>query len=257
MKKKTKKWIKYRHKVVRNILYLSLGPYAKFKYGLKADRFSGQGKRAYLVLYNHQTPFDQFFVGMSFKGAVYYLATEDIFSLGFLSDLIRFLVAPIPIVKQTNDLNAVKTCLRVAREGGTIAIAPEGNRTYSGKTEYINPAIVKLARKIGLPIALYRIEGGYGAEPRWSDVVRKGSVHAFVSRVIEPEEYAQMDNDALLKAIEEGLYVNEGCQSGLFLSDRKAEYLERAIYVCPCCGLSIFKSEGDIITCQKCQRQIK
>jgi hypothetical protein len=48
-------------------------------------------------------------------------------------------------------------CLRVAREGGTIALAPEGNRTYSGKTEYMNPAIAALARKLALPIALYSV----------------------------------------------------------------------------------------------------
>ena len=111
-------------------------------------------------------PFDQFFAGMSFKGPIYYMATEDIFSLGWVSDIIRFLVNPIPIKKQTGDLQATMTCLRVAREGGTIALAPEGNRTYSGRTEYMNPAIAGLAKKMNLPIALYRIEGGYGAQPR-------------------------------------------------------------------------------------------
>ena len=255
--KKNKKWIKRRHIFVRQVLYLILAPYAKLKYGVKTDRFREQGKRAYLVLYNHQTPFDQFFVGMSFKGPVYYLATEDIFSLGFISDALRYLVAPIPIVKQTNDLTAVKTCIRVAKEGGTIAIAPEGNRTYSGKTEYINPAIVKLARKIGLPIALYRIEGGYGVQPRWSDVTRKGSMHTYVSRVIEPEEYVDMTNDALLSAIEKELYINEGSESGIFISNHKAEYLERAIYVCPFCGLSHFESNGNTLVCKTCKRQVE
>ena len=46
----------------------------------------------------------QFFVGMSFLRPIYYVATEDIFSMGFLSKLIRFLVAPIPIKKQTTDI---------------------------------------------------------------------------------------------------------------------------------------------------------
>ena len=38
-----------------------------------------------------------------------------------------------------------------AREGGTIAIAPEGNRTYSGRPCAMNPAIGSLAKKLGLP----------------------------------------------------------------------------------------------------------
>ncbi|MBQ7859340.1 MAG: 1-acyl-sn-glycerol-3-phosphate acyltransferase, partial [Faecalibacterium sp.] len=154
-------WLQPRHVWVRNIAAALLGPYARWKYGVDAVPFAQQNGRQYLILMNHQTPFDQFFVGLSFKGAVYYMATEDIFSLGWVSDVIRYIVAPIPIRKQTTDVQAVRTCLRVAKEGGTIAIAPEGNRTYSGRTEYMNPAIAGLARKLGLPIALYRIEGGY------------------------------------------------------------------------------------------------
>ena len=253
---KKKKWIKFRHRVVRNAAYAVLSPYSKWKYGIKADRFREQGNRAYLVLYNHQTPFDQFFVGMSFRGPVYYLATEDIFSKGWISSLIRWLVAPIPIQKQTTDIAAVMTCIRVAKEGGTIAIAPEGNRTYSGKTEYMSSSIAALARKMKLPIALYRIEGGYGVQPRWSDVVRKGKMHAYVSRVIEPEEYEQLTNEELFAIIEKGLAVDEGVSDGIFKSGKRAEYLERAIYVCPYCGLSEFESHGSEIECKKCNRKI-
>ena len=252
-----KKWTRYRHRVVRNIAYAVLYPYSKWKYGIKVERFREQEDRGYLILLNHQTPFDQFFVGMAFRGAVYYLATEDIFSNGWISSVIRWLVAPIPIKKQTTDLAAVMNCIRIAREGGTIAIAPEGNRTYSGKTEYMSPTIAGLARKMGLPIALYRIEGGYGAQPRWSDKVRKGKIRCYVSRVIHPEEYATMTNEELFAAIEEGLAVNEAVSDGIYKSNHRAEYLERAIYVCPDCGLSEFESKGNFVECKKCHKKVE
>ena len=255
--KKKKKWIKPRHRVVRNLLYVALKPYSRLQYGIKVERFAEQEKRPYLILFNHQTPFDQFFVGMAFRGPVYYMATEDIFSNGPISSLIRYLVAPIPIKKQTTDVKAIMTCLRVAREGGTIAIAPEGNRTYSGRTEYMSPSITPLARKLGMPIALFRIEGGYGAEPRWSDVVRRGKMRAYVSRVIAPEEYATMSDDELFAAIRDGLYVDEAVCDGEFSHKKSAEYLERAVYVCPFCGLSTFESHGDRITCRRCEREIR
>lgn len=255
-KKKTKKWIRFRHSVIRNIAYAVLYPYSRWKYGVKVEKFKEQGDRAYLVLLNHQTPFDQFFTGMSFNGPVYYVATEDIFSMGWVSSLIRWLVAPIPIRKQTTDITAVMTCIRVAREGGTIALAPEGNRTYSGKTEYMNPAIAGLAKKIKLPIALYRLEGGYGVQPRWSDGVRKGKMRAYVSRVIEPEEYEKLTNEELLARIEKGLYVDEGVADATFRSSKRAEYLERVIYICPWCGLSEFESHGNETACKTCGRKI-
>ena len=123
MKKKQKKWLRFRHRVVRNIAFALLYPYSKLKYGLQVDRFRQQGKRNYLILLNHQTPFDQFFCGMSFKGPVYYLATEDIFSNGWVSSLIRWLVAPIPIKKQTTDITAVMNCIVFALPGKGEAFA--------------------------------------------------------------------------------------------------------------------------------------
>ena len=252
-----KKWTHPRHTWITNTLRaLGTGLVCRM-YGVKVEPFREQGDRAYLILMNHQTPFDQFFVAIAFRNAVYYMATEDIFSLGWLSDALRWLVAPIPIRKQTTDIQSVMNCIRIAREGGTIAIAPEGNRTYSGRTEYMNPAIAGLIKKLKLPVALFRIEGGYGVEPRWSNVKRRGAMKAYVSRVIEPEEIAAMSREELYRAVQEGLDVREDCLSGEFHHKKLAEYMERAVYVCPFCGLAEFRSEGDLLTCLSCGRQVR
>ena len=254
---KKKKWIRPRHSVVRSVAYWIVAPYCRLKYGVRVRKFKEQGSRPYLVLYNHQTGFDQFFVGMAFRGPVYYVASEDIFSMGRVSDLLRYLVAPIPIKKQTNDARAVINCARVAKEGGTIAIAPEGNRTYSGVTEYIKPSIVSLIRFLRMPIAFYKIEGGYGVQPRWSDVIRRGTVRCGVSYVMEPEEYKGMTDEELYERICRELYVDEYQIEEQYFHKKSAEYLERAIYVCPDCGLSEFESAGDLIHCKKCGKQIR
>ncbi len=256
-KKKDTKWCKLRHLIVRNTAYWIVRPYVHFKYGIKIEKYKEQEKRPYLILLNHQTPFDQFFVGMTLKGVVYYMATEDIFSNGWISKVIKYLVAPIPIKKQTTDIRAILNCLKVAKEGGSIAIAPGGNRTYSGRTEYMNPSIVSLARKLGMPILLYRIEGGYGSEPRWSDVVRKGNIKVYCARAVQPEEYANMTDDELFAVIRDTLYIDEACEDFEYKHKKLAEYLERAVYYCPYCGLSEFESHGDIIKCKKCEREIR
>lgn len=255
-KQKKKKWMKLRHRIITAIGAPIMGLYSRIVYGVDIVKFREQGDRPYLILLNHQTVFDQFFVAASFRGPIYYMATEDIFSNGWVSSLIRWLVAPIPIKKQTTDVSAVMTCLRVAKEGGTICIAPEGNRTYSGRTEYMNPAIAGLAKKLRLPIALYRIEGGYGVQPRWCDGVRKGKMKAYVSRVIEPEEYKDISAEELSGMIEEGLFIDEAVADGLFVGKERAQYLERAMYVCPYCGLSVFESNRHEIECKSCGRKI-
>ena len=255
--KEKKQWIKFRHRIVVPVVHLFFGPYVRWKYHIKIETFRQEGKRPYLILMNHQTGFDQFFVGMSFRQPVYYVATEDIFSLGWVSDLLRWLVEPIPIKKQTTDIQAVKNCIKVAREGGSICIAPEGNRTFHGKTVYMNPSIASMAKKLGLPIVFFRIEGGYGIQPRWSDVVRGGSMRSYVKRVMEPEEYADMTKEQLAEVIRQELYVDEGRLIGEYPHPKNAEFLERAMYVCPHCGLTTFESNGDIIRCKKCDRKIR
>ena len=256
-KKKNKRWIKPRHKLVRVLLQPPIALLCAIRYGIKITKFKEKKKRPYLILYNHQTAFDQFFVGAAFNQPIYYLASEDLFSNGWVSSLIKFLVEPIPIKKQTTDVKAILNCIRVAKEGGSIAIAPEGNRTYSGETVYMSPTIAPLAKKLGMPIVLYRIEGGYGVQPRWSDVVRKGKMRGYVYRVIEPEEYKSLSDDDLFEVIRKGLYVNEAVIDGEYKHKKSAEYIERAIYTCPDCGLSTIESHDDIVECKKCGMKVR
>ena len=255
--KEKKQWLRQRHRAVIPLVHFFFGPYVRWKYHIRIEPFRQEGNRPYLILMNHQTGYDQFFVSLTFRQAIYYIATEDIFSMGWVSDLIRWLVAPIPIRKQTTDIKAVKDCIKVAREGGSICLAPEGNRTFHGRTVYMNPAIASLAKKLALPIAFFRIEGGYGIQPRWSDVVRGGTMRSFISRVMEPEEYAGMTKEQLMQVIEQELFVDEGKNTGDYTHPKNAEFLERAMYVCPFCGLSTFESHGDTIRCIKCGRQIR
>ena len=257
-KTKTKRWTLPRHKVITALVMPLFALWCRLKYHIKIEKCPELKNRQCLLIMNHQTAFDQIFVGLSlFPRPVYYVASEDLFNLGFLSTLLRWAVAPIPIKKQTTDVQAVMNCIRVAREGGTIALAPEGNRTFSGLPCYSNPAITPLVKKLGLPLAIFRIEGGYGIQPRWSNVCRKGAMRAYVSRIIEPEEYKDLSKEELFALIQKEMYVDETQTQGEFHHKKLAEYLERAMYVCPWCGLSEFHSEKDIITCKKCHRQIR
>ena len=256
-KKKNSPWLKPHHALVRNIAEIVIYPFVRLLYGARIRPFTEQGKRQFLILMNHQTAFDQFFIGYSFKGPIYFVASEDLFSKGIISDLLRALVAPIPIKKQTTDPRAVINCIKVAREGGTIAMAPEGNRTYDGRPLHINFAVAPLARKLGLPIAFFKIEGGYGVHPRWSDVVRGGGMDCGVSRVLEPEEYNEMTDEELYRVIVDELHVDETKIVGSYPHKKNAEYLERAIYTCPVCGFTKLESNGDTIKCCTCGMEVK
>ena len=257
MAKKKKSWVKYRHQAVRNLVYIFLKMITKRKYHVRIEKFKEQKKKPYLILFNHQTAFDQFFVSLACKKHVYYLASEDLFSNGWVSKLLRWAFAPIPIKKQATDPRAVLNCLRVKKEGGTIALSPEGNRTFSGRTGYMKDAIVAFVRSLKMPLAFFRIEGGYGVQPRWSDCTRKGKMRCYVSKMMEYEEYQSLSDEELYQLIQKELYVDEGVLDNEYNHKHLAQYLERAAYYCPDCGLSTFESEKDVITCKKCGKQVR
>ena len=256
-----KKWRKRRHLFARKVVSLATYPFLRRLCGGKPQRFGEEEDRPYLILFNHQTVWDQFLINASFRQPVYFVGTADLFSLGFVSGIIRFLASPIPFKKRTPDIRSLRTCMRVAREGNSIALAPEGNMTFSGKTETMNPAIALFARTLNLPIALYRIDGGFGAYPRWSNSIRKGpkgAVRAGVARVLEPEDYAGWTNEELFAEIRKTLTVNEAGDDGRrYASSHRAEYLERTAYWCPWCGFSTFRSKGNLITCLRCGRSVE
>lgn len=254
-RRKKAKWIRPRHTFFRNILSPFLRLICKIKYKIKIERC--KDKRQLLVVSNHQTTFDQFFVGLGFKRHLYYVTNDDLFSNGFVSWLIDFLVKPIPIKKGTTDVKAVMDCMRVAKEGGSIAIFPEGNRTFSGKTEAIKDTIAPFARALKLPIAIFHIKGGYGVQPRWSDKTRGGKMSAGVSEIIEYEDYRSLSDKELYELISSKLYIDEGKVDIEYPSKKSAEYLERAMYYCPHCGLSEWESKGEYAWCKKCNTKIK
>jgi hypothetical protein len=66
-----------------------------------------------------------------------------------------------------------------------------------------------------------------------------------------------MTEAELFEVIRRELYVNEANTDVEFHHKKRAEYLERAIYVCPECGLSEFHSEGAFVECKKCRRKVE
>ena len=66
-----------------------------------------------------------------------------------------------------------------------------------------------------------------------------------------------MSDDELFEIIRSTLYIDEACEDNEYKHAKLAEYLERAVYYCPFCGLSEFESHKDIIKCKKCCREIR
>ena len=252
-----RKYVKARHRIIETLVYPFIRLMIAFKYKYRIDRLKVTRKNPHIVVYNHLSGDDQFLVGFSIRGPIYYVATEDITSMGFLSKLLNYLVYIIPFKKSTNDVNAVRICLKVIKEGGTIIIAPEGNRSYDGTTCYIKPSIVKMIKKMKVPVVIYNLSGLYGALPRWADKSRRGECEGRIKRILTYDEYKDLSNEEFYEIIANGLSHDETKIEGSYKSKHLAEYVERVLYVCPKCGITKFKSKKDILRCTTCGLEAK
>ena len=250
---KKKKWCKVRHKFWFTIMRPIFSFLFWKKYGYKAENYKLDRKQNYLIICNHSCSLDPFMLGKSFFRPIYFVASDDLLKNGFISKIMKHTVAPIPIRKGTMDISSIRNCISIAKEGGTIGIFPEGNRTYSGEISYLVINLVKFIRKLDLPLIIYHIDGGYGLDPRWGKKSRRGKgSRGYVQRLLSKEELCSLKDEELLKIINTNL-SQEISPSLRFKSKEKAEYLERVLFVCPKChALETLVSEKNAIRCKCC-----
>lgn len=207
-----------------------------------------------LLLANHNSAFDPFFMALSFRRPIFYVASDHIFRLGWISAIIRFLVAPIPIVKAQMDLRTLRTIREIIADGGIVGLFPEGNRSFSGVTTYISPSIGKLAKQLKCTLLLYQFHGGYLSTPRWARSTRKGQMSGQVVRRLDPDEVAALSPDELSRIICDTLQVDafadQLARPVAYKGRRLAEHLELALFVCPKCRqLASLRSRQDRFSC--------
>lgn len=247
-----KGYIKRRHHVLFRILR-PVGVILAKLYNCTYEIFPTKKGQNYLILSNHQATLDPVYLCMSFKAPVYLVANDSLFNTSLKSRLLQYCFAPIKKRKATVDIGCIKTCVKIAKEGGNVAIFPEGNRAWAEFQFPIEVGICKLIRLMKIPVLLYNFTGGYGADPRWGGAKRKGEFRGSVKEIISVEEVEAMDDDTLYERVLSGLRVMDSESGKLYKSERRAEYLERELFICPQCkGISTLHSEGNEVSCSAC-----
>ena len=228
----------------------------------KAQRYTPPIDGPFLILANHTTPQDPIFLGTCFRFPIYYITSDHIFKWGFVSKLIRFLVAPIPIVKSQTDTQALRSLIAVRDQGGSIGLFPEGNTSFSGQTGHIPESTAKLCKLLNMPVLLARIEGGYFSVPRWSSRNRKGRITSYVYKLLRAEEIQSMSLMEIQSEIQSCLSLNAFSSQREhpvpFLGKQLSEWLELTLFVCPNCrSPHDMYSRDDSFICRCCDFSVR
>jgi len=261
MKKKydIKKGNNFIFAVLRSILTPILWQKYRFKFEYETSK---EIRRPCVILANHQTSFDQFAVGIGFKFAMNFIASDSIFRHGIQSWFMKIIARPIPFSKGSTDASAIIRMFNIIKQGGSVGMFVSGNRSFYGEECTLKPGVGKLVKKMGVPVVLVKLRGGFNTKPRWKNKPNTGKMRAGVIRVIKPEEMETLSGAQLDEIIIRELYTNEfewnAKEKIEYRGKYKAEYLERVLFYCPeCKKLESLISDGNEFFCNECGMRVK
>ena len=208
----------------------------------------------FLMISNHACNDDALFLALAFKHQMYFVVTEHLLSLGFVSKLLQRYLDPIPRPKAAGGAGAVMEILRRLKGGSSVCLFAEGNCSWDGRTASFPEATGKMALRSGVPLVTFRLSGNYFAFPRWTKKRRRGPVTGELVNVYSPEELKALGpkgiNEAVRKDIGLDAYENQKASPERYPSRRAAEGIEHLLVVCPACrGIDTLRSKGRTFSC--------
>ena len=209
-----------------------------------------------LLLGNHSSVIDPFIVAIFIRRPVQYVISDSQIRSRFLSFVLG-LVGVIPKTKVVADLDTVKRIVAVKRENGIIGIFPEGQSSWDGHSLPIVRATDKLVKSLKIPVFTAQIRGAYFTWPRWARSFRRGEIRIFFDRVFNEQELKTLSVDEVgqrvRSALEFDAFDYQDRARITYQGARQAEYLERALFLCPSCNaLGTMYSRHRRISCTSC-----
>ena len=113
-----------------------------------------------LLLANHQSFFDPVVVGMGMRRPLYALARATLWDSPVVGWLISSLNA-IPVDQEASDIAGLRRCVEVLKDGHTMLLFPEGERTLSGDTGPFAAGTMLLLRRAKPTVIPVAIDGAY------------------------------------------------------------------------------------------------
>ena len=245
-----------RHRFLWRLMWRPVWLWTRLRFNYHAKTRAVKGPA--LIVSNHVTDFDPFFLGLTIREQAYFVTSSHVLANPRAAKWLTWAQAPIGRVKGDTAGDTALTAIRRLKKGFSVALFAEGNRTFNGVTADIIESTAKLARVSGASLVTHRFRGGYLTSPRWSgSSVRRGLFTGEIVNVYTPEQLKAMTPaeiaDTIRADIREDAYATQAEWHIPYKGKNLAEHIERALCLCPSCnGLGSLVSEGNTLTCSAC-----
>jgi 1-acyl-sn-glycerol-3-phosphate acyltransferase len=181
-------------------------------------RASGQGnvprKGGVLLVCNHLSFLDVFFLGIPLRRPLNYVARSTLF-VSLVGTFIRS-VGGFPIQREGIGASGMKETLRRLKAGGVVALFPEGTRSPDGELGPLKPGIAALAARVGVPVVPAGLAGVFETWPRSRLLPVPHPIRVHYGQPIWPHEMAGLDTEAVTSLIRDRMVAShEEARRGL------------------------------------------
>ncbi len=168
-------------------------------------RFTVQGRKQIpssgpvLLAANHNTYLDPPLIALGVWRHISYIAKKELFDIPVLNSVIRWF-GTHPVARGQGDTKAVKTALRILREGKVLLMFPEGTRSSDGNLQPLEPGTAWLSLKTGAPVVPICLLGTNRALPRKALFPRPYRIRMLVGSPVVPkiEESKKVEQEDVL-----------------------------------------------------------
>ncbi|MEN8138460.1 MAG: 1-acyl-sn-glycerol-3-phosphate acyltransferase [Bacteroidota bacterium] len=219
-------------------------------------------KEPYLVLSNHVGSYDPFIIGTFIKDPLHWVASDAVLREPVIGWFLRNL-GVIPKKKNVRDTALIRDVITAVRDGGSVALFPEGVRSWNGNSLSFDPSIAKLVRLLKIPVVTANLKGMSLSNPRWVFKPRKTERTELEFQIgLTPEQIKSMNDEEVYDALNKLLGHNEiewQRENKIEIqSNTRAEHVGYSLYVCPeCKSISTITAAGNEFKCEDCGYDIE
>ncbi len=250
---------KLMHTILWRGTQISYGIYLRFNFRVSVKWHAKPPKTACLLVGNHANRNDPFIIGVRLRTPINYMANIE--GVDSIRKLISSGIGCFNIKKGRADRQAFIEAMQLIKQGYSVGIFPEGDRSWLGETAKFSSAIPSLAKKLNVPVVMAKSTGHYLSRPRWSDIPRRGKIFIEFD-VINQEQMNSLNKTEIYNRISDFIYSNDFTDERIkkvqFTGKNLAVGIENILWKCPICRTEdSIAGNKDTIKCSNCQETFK
>ncbi|MCA9684578.1 MAG: 1-acyl-sn-glycerol-3-phosphate acyltransferase [Myxococcales bacterium] len=208
-----------------------------------------------LVVSNHPSPWDVSMIPLTLDRQTHNLGTDQLLRVPYFGWMMPHF-SMIPFKKGMKDPAALDEVERRIHKGECVLIFPEGDRTWTGRSNPVRGGTGALIKRLGVPVGFVRVRTGHMCWPRWAKYPRSVPLIIEHRALIEYPESATVDeiNADIARYITVDPYDVEVPPKSWGKS--LAVGLPEFLWACPQCfhqdGVALVEGDLDCVECHGC-----